>query len=95
MWRPSCFPAVIPERRKWAKKLIKELKRGRVEIVVEELRAFPTRKPELRNALRTEADLSLPRTLAGHAKTIRLIRNRRGRVLTDSPRITETGRNRR
>jgi hypothetical protein len=37
------------------KKLIKKLNAGQVEIVMEQLRTFPTRKPELREILRTEA----------------------------------------
>lgn len=50
------FPSDDSQRRSWAKKLIKKLKQGRVEVIIEQLRAFPTRKPELRDILRTEAD---------------------------------------
>jgi len=50
------FPSDEKLRKSWAKKLIKKLNRGRVETVVEELRKFPTRKPELRDLLRIEAD---------------------------------------
>jgi len=50
------FPSDDPQRRNWAKKLIKKLNRGRVQTVVIDLRAFPTRKPALRDILRTEAD---------------------------------------
>ena len=38
------------------RKLIKKLNEGRVEAVVRNLRNFPTRKPELRDMLRIEAD---------------------------------------
>jgi hypothetical protein len=50
------FPSDEKLRKSWAKKLIKKLNRGRVEAVVTELRNFPTRKPELRDLLRIEAD---------------------------------------
>ena len=50
------FPSDEKLRKRWAKRLIKKLNRGRVEIVVEGLRKFPTRKPELRDLLRVEAD---------------------------------------
>jgi hypothetical protein len=50
------FPFDDKQRKSWAKKLIKKLNRGGVETVVADLRAFPTRKPELRDILRTEAD---------------------------------------
>lgn len=50
------FPGVEKLRKSWAKKLIKKLNRGRIETVVTELRGFPTRKPELRDILRIEAD---------------------------------------
>jgi len=50
------FPSDEKQRKHWAKKLIQKLNRGRVETVVAELRDFPTRKPELRDALRIEAD---------------------------------------
>jgi hypothetical protein len=50
------FPSDEKLRKSWAKKLIKKLNRGRVETVVAELRNFPTRKPELRDLLRLEAD---------------------------------------
>ncbi|MEO8591937.1 MAG: ISKra4 family transposase [Candidatus Solibacter sp.] len=43
-------------RKSWAKKLIKKLNGGRIEAVVSDLRNFPTRKPELRESLRIEAD---------------------------------------
>ena len=44
------------QRKSWARKLIRRLKRGQVEIVVQQLRSFPTRKPELCDMLRIEAD---------------------------------------
>ena len=50
------FPSDEKQRKSWAKQLIRKLNRGRVEAVVAELRAFPTRKPGLRKTLRTEAD---------------------------------------
>lgn len=50
------FPSDDKQRNSWAKKLIKKLNRGRVEAVVADLRNFPTRKPELRDAVRIEAD---------------------------------------
>jgi hypothetical protein len=50
------FPSDEKSRKSWAKKLIQKLNCGRVETVVAELRGFPTRKPELRNTLRIEAD---------------------------------------
>jgi len=49
------FPSDEKQRNSWAKKLIKKLNRGRVEVVVADLRNFPTRKPDLREALRIEA----------------------------------------
>lgn len=49
------FPADEKQRKRWAKKLIQNLNRGTVEKVVTELREFPARKPELRDALRLEA----------------------------------------
>ena len=50
------FPSDEKQRQSWAKKLIKQLNRGRGETVVAQLRNFPTRKPELRDLLRIEAD---------------------------------------
>jgi hypothetical protein len=50
------FPSDDKQRNRWAKKLIKKLNRGRVEAVVADLRTFPTRKAELRDAVRIEAD---------------------------------------
>jgi hypothetical protein len=50
------FPSNEKLRKSWAKKQIKKLNRGRVEAVVAELRNFPTRKPELRELLRVEAE---------------------------------------
>ena len=50
------FPADEKFRKRWAKKLIQKLNRGRVAAVVTELLNFPTRKPELRKMLRIEAD---------------------------------------
>jgi hypothetical protein len=44
------------QRERWAKKLVRKLNQGKVDSVVAELRGFPTRKPELLNALRIEAD---------------------------------------
>ena len=50
------FPGDDAQRKSWAKKLIRKLNRGRVAGVVADLRAFPTRKPELRDLLRTDAE---------------------------------------
>jgi hypothetical protein len=50
------FPSDEKLRKSWAKKLIRKLNRGRTEAVVTGLRSFPTRKPELRDMLRIEAD---------------------------------------
>jgi hypothetical protein len=50
------FPNDEKQRESWAKKQVRKLNRGWVERVVDELRKFPTRKPELRAALRNEAD---------------------------------------
>lgn len=50
------FPADGKQRKRWAKKLIQKLNRGRVESVIAELRNFPTRKPEWRDELRIQAD---------------------------------------
>jgi len=50
------FPSDQKQRKRWVKKLIHKLDRGRVENVVVELRRFPTRKPELRDELRIQAD---------------------------------------
>jgi len=50
------FASDEKQRKCWAKKLIQKLNRGRVEGMVTELRGFPTRKPELRDAVRHEAD---------------------------------------
>ena len=44
------------QRKKWSKKLIQKLNRGRITALVKELQTFPTRKPDLREALRMEAD---------------------------------------
>jgi hypothetical protein len=44
------------QRKSWDRTLIRRLKRGQVEVVVEQLRSFPTRKPELREMLRLQAD---------------------------------------
>jgi hypothetical protein len=49
------FPFDEKERKRWAKKRIQKLNRGRIEALVAELRDFPTRKPQLRDALRLEA----------------------------------------
>lgn len=54
------FPSVEKSRKSWTKKLIKKLNRGRVEAVVSVLRSFPTRKPELRELLRIEAEYFAP-----------------------------------
>ena len=54
--RPKLFPSDDKQRKSWAEKLIKKLNRGGVETVVADLRAFPTRKPELRDLFRTEVD---------------------------------------
>ena len=50
------FPGEEKPRKRWAKKLIRKLNRGRTASLVAELRSFPTRKPELRELLRIEAD---------------------------------------
>jgi hypothetical protein len=50
------MPSDEAQRKRWARKLIRSLKRGQVEIVIEQLRSFPTRKPELKDMLRIEAD---------------------------------------
>jgi hypothetical protein len=50
------FPGDEKIRKRWAKKLIQKLNRGRTASIVAELRAFPTRKPGLRDALRIQAD---------------------------------------
>ena len=50
------FPSDDKLRKRWATKWVHKLNRGWVEKVVGELRRFPTRKPELRAALRNEAD---------------------------------------
>jgi hypothetical protein len=50
------FPSDQQQRKSWAKKLIRKLNRGRVEAVVADLRAFPSRMPEMRKFLRGEAD---------------------------------------
>jgi hypothetical protein len=44
------------ERKRWAKRLTQKLNAGKVEAVVSQLRQFPTRKPELRETLRMEAE---------------------------------------
>ena len=50
------FPSDEKQRERWAKKLVRKLNQGRIETVVTQLRGFPTRQPELQNALRIEAD---------------------------------------
>jgi hypothetical protein len=50
------FPSNANERKRWAKKMIRKLNAGRVEILVSELRAVHTPKGELRKLLNTEAD---------------------------------------
>ena len=50
------FPSDEKQRKRWAKKLIQKLNRGRVESVVSELRSFPTRNALLRGELRIQAD---------------------------------------
>ena len=50
------YPSDDKQRKTWAKKLIKKLNLGRVEALVSDLRNFPTRKVELRDTLRLEAD---------------------------------------
>jgi hypothetical protein len=50
------FPSDEKQRKRWAKKLIRNLDQGRVENVVAELLNFPSRKTELRDFLRFEAD---------------------------------------
>jgi hypothetical protein len=55
-WASKLFPGDAKMRQRWAKKLIQKLNRGRTASIASELRAFPTRQPELRHALRIEAD---------------------------------------
>jgi hypothetical protein len=50
------FPSDEKDRKRWAKKLIQKLNRGGVENIIRELRSFPTRKAELREELRIQAD---------------------------------------
>ena len=50
------FPADDVQRKHWAKKLTRKLNRGSGSAISVELRAFPTRKPDLRRLLRSEAD---------------------------------------
>jgi hypothetical protein len=50
------FPADQRQHKRWAQKMIRKLNNGKIEILVAELRAFPTRKPQLRDALRLEAE---------------------------------------
>jgi hypothetical protein len=50
------YPSDDKLRKSLAKKLIKKLNHGRVDAVVADLRNFPTRKVELRDFLRLEAD---------------------------------------
>ena len=50
------FPSDEKQRKRWANKLIQKLNRGRVENIVSELRSFPTRKAQLRDELRIQAD---------------------------------------
>jgi hypothetical protein len=50
------FPSDEKQRKRWAKKLIQKLNRGKVENVVSELRSFPTRRAESRDELRIQAD---------------------------------------
>ena len=42
------FPSDEKQRKRWAKKLIQKINRGRMETLVAELRSFRTGKPELR-----------------------------------------------
>jgi hypothetical protein len=49
------FPSDDLQRKRWAKKMIKQLNAGRVEMLVTQLRNYPTRKIELREMLRIEA----------------------------------------
>ena len=50
------FPSDEKQRKAWAKILIQKLNHDWVERVVAELRAFPTRQPELLNEIRKESD---------------------------------------
>jgi len=50
------LPSDEKQRKAWAKKLIQKLNHGWVERVIAELRAFPTRQPELLNEIRKESD---------------------------------------
>jgi hypothetical protein len=50
------FPAEEKQRQRWAKNRIQQLDAGRIEALVEQLRAHPARKPKIREILRTEAE---------------------------------------
>jgi hypothetical protein len=50
------FPSDEKQRKRWATTLIRKLNRGKIENVVGELRSLSTRKPELRDELRIQAD---------------------------------------
>jgi hypothetical protein len=50
------FPSDEKQRKAWAKKLIQKLNHGWVERVVAEIRAFPTRQPELLDEIRKQSD---------------------------------------
>ena len=58
LWNTAAklFPTDHKKRKRWAKKRIKQLDAGRVQILASELRTFPICQPELRELLRTEAD---------------------------------------
>ena len=50
------FPNDEKQRKRWAKKLIQKINLGQIETVVAAFRGYPTRKAELRDAFRIEAD---------------------------------------
>jgi len=50
------FPSDEKQRKRWDTTLIRKLNRGKIENVVGELRSLSTRKPELRDELRIQAD---------------------------------------
>ena len=50
------FPAEEKQRKRWARNRIKQLDAGRIEGLVEQLRAHPARQPKIREILRTEAE---------------------------------------
>jgi hypothetical protein len=50
------YPADDQQRRRWVHQMIWKLDAGRVESLVKQLHAFPTRQTELRQVLATEAD---------------------------------------